>query len=139
MTQLSLEVDKFCCPLLLMLTLSCAPFPSNLSLPLPLSLSPARPLSLLLSSVLFLSPALLSLGRGNLLLLLSLLSIRLSNQPTKQPSIQQHISSISAPLCVGVGVLESCILTGQRQVVWNYIALPGGAGEGRSREVGLCW
>lgn len=35
MTQLSLEVDKFCCPLLLMLTLSCTPFPLCLSLSLP--------------------------------------------------------------------------------------------------------
>lgn len=49
-------------------------------------------------------------------------SIRLSihqpsDQATKQPSIQLPICSISAPLCVGVGVLESCILTGQRQVL----------------------
>lgn len=39
-----------------------------------------------------------------------------TNQVTKQPSIQLPICSISAPLCVGVGVLESCILTGQREV-----------------------
>lgn len=68
----------------------------------------------------------LSLGRGNLLLLLSLSTSnhpsvypstnQATNQATKQPSIQLPICSISAPLCVGVGVLESCILTGQRQV-----------------------
>lgn len=84
---------------------------------------------LLLSLVLFLSQLLLSLslGRGNLLLLLSLSTSnhpsvypstnQATHQATKQPSIQLPICSISAPLCVGVGVLESCILTGQRQVL----------------------
>lgn len=49
MTQLSLEVDKFCCPLLLMLTLSCTPFPLP---PLSVSVSvPPCPVYLALSSL----------------------------------------------------------------------------------------
>lgn len=54
MTQLSLEVDKFCCPLLLMLTLSCTPFPPS-PCPLCLSLSLSLPAQSTLRSSLSLS------------------------------------------------------------------------------------
>lgn len=156
MTQLSLEVDKFCCPLLLMLTLSCTPFPlPHLSVsvspcPVYLALSSLPFSLLLLSLVLFLSQLLLSLslGRGNLLLSLSLSTSNhpsvypSTNQASKRPSDQAtiHPTAYLLNLCTS---LRRCRRFGKLHFDWpasslavNYISPT--PKRGRRRQRGSC-
>lgn len=155
MTQLSLEVDKFCCPLLLMLTLSCTPFP----LP-PLSVSVSVPpcaVYLALSSLpfeliiivfgfVFIATVVVAVSGAWQFIALAIAvhiqpSIRLSiHQPSGQPSNQAtiHPTAYLLNLCTS---LRRCRRFGKLHFDWpasslavNYISpTPEG---GRCREWG---
>lgn len=153
MTQLSLEVDKFCCPLLLMLTLSCTPFPlPHLSVsvsvppcPVYLALSfLSLQLIIIVFGFVFIATVVVAVSGAWQFIALAIAvhiqpSIRLSiHQPSNQATI--HPTAYLLNLCTS---LRRCRRFGKLHFDWpasslavNYISpTPKG---GRRRQRGSC-